>query len=110
MTTPHLLNQRSSRDEEERLLDRCVAVGRSGRGVAADEREANVFRLAAIVVESFFRQEAQVLWKVSDRYFALASSEPLSPQAVMERGWIVDLPRLRQELVARLNAFPTDRR
>lgn len=88
----------SSRDLEYALLNRCAAVARQTSAHAADQREANVFRLAAMVVESRFPGESSSLMRASERYFDEHPNEKLPPQAVVENGWVFSLPRLREML------------
>ena len=70
--------------------------------MAMDEREANVFRLAAMVVQSRFPQEARRLMAASERYFATYPSEQVASVEVIRRGWVVNLPRLRDRLTREL--------
>ena len=44
----------TARDDESALLSRCSFVARERAQPAQDQREANVFRLAAMIVRSRF--------------------------------------------------------
>lgn len=92
----------TARDTESALLERCSSVARVPASWAADQREANVFRLAAMVVQSRFPQESATLMQVSERYFATHPDELLSPADVLRQGWIINLPRLRDMLSQQL--------
>ncbi|WP_439668993.1 hypothetical protein DAMDJJ_09370 [Cupriavidus necator] len=64
-----------SRDVEAALLSRCATVAREPMGSALDQREANVFRLAAMVVQSSFPREAARLMQASEHYLVAHPSE-----------------------------------
>lgn len=59
----------NAREAEGDMLARCAAVARGSMSVAHDQREANVFRLAAMVVQSRFPRESASLMQASERYF-----------------------------------------
>ena len=60
----------TAREVESAMLARCIAVARGIGSAAQGQREANVFRLAAIVVLSQFPRESESLMAASERYFA----------------------------------------
>lgn len=93
----------SSRDLESALLSRCAAVARQASTQAQDQREANVFRLAAMVIQSRFPAESKNLMRVSDEYFAKHPNELLPAQEVVRKGWVFSLPRLRDMLSQQLS-------
>lgn len=88
----------TARDVESALLARCSSVAREATQSAQDQREANVFRLAAMVVQSRFPVESRCLLQASEQYFALHPNERLAPADVVRKGWIFSLPRLRDML------------
>jgi hypothetical protein len=92
----------TAREMESALLDRCAAVARAVAPAAGDQREANVFRLAAMVVQSRFPGESRSLMQASERYFATHPDEKLVPAEVVGNGWVMNLPRLRDRLSRRL--------
>jgi hypothetical protein len=92
----------TARDVEAALLTRCAAVAREAAPAAQDQREANVFRLASMVVRSEFPRESDRLMLASEQYFAAHPNDSLLPGAVVRNGWIVSLPRLRDMLSHRL--------
>lgn len=51
----------TARGVESALLARCAAVARGGAPGACDQCEANVFRLAAMVLQSRFPRESERL-------------------------------------------------
>lgn len=92
----------TARDVEAALLTRCAVVAREAAPAAQDQREANVFRLASMVVRSEFPRESECLMLASEQYFAANPNDSLLPGAVVRNGWIVSLPRLRNMLSHRL--------
>ena len=92
----------TARDIESALLTRCAAVARGAGSSAQDQREANVFRLAAMVVRSRFPSESMRLMQASERYFDLHPNEKIAPADVVRKGWVLSLPRLRDMLSHKL--------
>jgi len=92
----------TARDAESVLLARCAAVAQDRASVAQDQREANVFRLAGMVIQSRFPEEAWRLMQASERHFAVHPGDRLSPDEVVRRGWVSSMPRLRDMLCLRL--------
>jgi hypothetical protein len=93
----------TARDAESALLARCTAVAQEVALSAQDQREANVFRLAAMVVQSRFPSESMCLMQASERYFDSHPNEKLAPADVVRKGWVLSLPRLRDMLSHRLH-------
>jgi hypothetical protein len=91
-----------ARDAESALLSRCFVVAREAAQLAQGPCEANVFRLAAMVIRSRFPVESMCLMQSSERYFALHPTEKLAPADVIRKGWVLSLPRLRDMLSHRL--------
>jgi hypothetical protein len=92
----------TARDTESALLARCSVVARVAAESAQDQREANVFRLAAMIVRSRFPAESLCLMQASERYFASHPDERLASADVVKKGWVLSLPRLRDMLSHRL--------
>ncbi|TXT41422.1 MAG: hypothetical protein FD135_295 [Comamonadaceae bacterium] len=88
----------TARDIEAALLTRCTAIATQAGLTAQDQREANVFQTAAMVVRSQFPRESTSLMQASEQYFALHPKERLAPVDVVRHGWITSLPRLRDML------------
>jgi hypothetical protein len=87
---------------ESVLLARCAVVARELAQPARDQREANVFRLAAMVVQSRFPSESKRLMQASEQYFASHPDERPAPADVVRKDWVFILPRLRDRLSHRL--------
>lgn len=92
----------TARDVESALLARCSVIAQEAAQAAQDQREANVFQLAAMVVRSQFPNESKCLMQASERYFASHPNERLASAEVVKRGWVMSLPRLRDMLSHRL--------
>jgi hypothetical protein len=92
----------TARDVESVLLTRCASVARETAPTAQDQREANVFRLASMVVQSRFPDESKRLMQASEEYFATHTDERLAAGEVVRNGWVFSLPRLRDMLSRRL--------
>lgn len=87
-----------AREAEALLLSRCTVAAREANTKAQDQREANVFHLAATVVRSQYPAEAENLARASDHYFAAHPDSRLTLGEVVGHGWVVSLPRLRDML------------
>jgi len=94
----------TARDLERVLLVRCVDAARSSLLPASDAQEANVFRLAAMVIASRHPAYAVRLKCASEPYLSQHPSELLDAAGVLRRGWIVSLPRLRDMLCEQLQS------
>ena len=92
----------TARELEAALLSRCTIAAREGAPSAQNQREANVFQLAAMVVRSQFPVESTRLTRASEQYFATHPNERLAPGDVIRNGWVLNLPRLRDMLSHRL--------
>jgi hypothetical protein len=93
----------TARDLESALFDRCAVIAQKETQCAQDQREANVFRLAAMIVASRFPSESRCLMQASERYFDAHPSEKLAPADVVRQGWVFSLPRLRDMLSRRFS-------
>lgn len=93
----------TARDIETALLTRCAAIAREAAHTAQDQREANVFQAAAMVVRSQFPRESTCLMRASEQYFALHPNERLAPGDVVKYGWVNNLPRFHDMLTHQLH-------
>lgn len=93
----------TAREVESALLTRCAAVAWEASPAAQDQREANVFRLAAMVLQSRSPRESKNLMCASEQYFATHPNERLVPGEVVRNGWVLGLPRLRDMLSNQLH-------
>ncbi len=93
----------TARDIEAALLTRCAAVATDTALSAQDQREANVFKTAAMVVQSQFPGQSRRLMRASEQYFAMYPNEQLASVEVVRHGWVTSLPRLRDMLTRKLS-------
>ena len=92
----------TARELEAALLSRCTLAARQAAPTARDQREANVFHLAATVVRSKFPGESARLMNASEQYFSTHPHERLKSSDIVRHGWITSLPRLRGMLSRQL--------
>lgn len=77
----------TAREAESALLARCSVVAREAVQFARDQREANVFRLAAMLVRSHFPSESRCLLRASERtLFRLAPERQTCPGRGGQKG------------------------
>jgi hypothetical protein len=88
----------TARELEAALLTRCTAAARQAVPTAQDQREANIFQLAAMLVRSRFPRESTSLMSASEQYFATHPDERMAPAELVRNGWVPSLPRLRDML------------
>lgn len=93
-----------AREREAALLARCTVAALPGQLPAADAREANVFRVAAILVRTHFPQQANRLRHSSECYFLQHPDARLAAEQVVGQGWVPALPRFRDLLCQSLRA------
>jgi hypothetical protein len=93
-----------ARETEDRLLARCALAARSSLARPRNDVEANVFRVAGMVVRASFPEESARLVHHSERYFAHHPDERVSAEEVVRKGWVFSLPRLKTMLARRLVA------
>jgi hypothetical protein len=92
----------TARELEAALLSRCTIAAREAAPSAKNQREANVFQLAAMVVRSQFPVESTGLMRASEQYFTTHPDERLAPGDIIRNVWVLNLPRLRDMLSHRL--------
>ncbi len=92
----------TARELEANGLARCVAASQSASEVPNTAQEANVFRVAAMVVASSWPVHAARLRALSDAYFVQHPADKLPVVQVVKNGWVLSLPRLRDMLSRQL--------
>jgi len=98
----------NARDRENLSLEKCLAAASGALPAAASREEANVFRLAAIVVRSRFPDYADRIATVSEHWFEKHPSDKLPAGEVIRSGWIIGMPRFRDMLNQRLSKIKND--
>ena len=94
----------TARETEALQLARCLSVahGQAANACAENEREAHLFGLSATLTQTRFPQAARRLREASERFFSQSSSKPLPSADVVQKGWVMGLPRWRDMLVFHL--------
>jgi hypothetical protein len=95
----------SARDIEAAMLVRCASVARTASMEVGpnNAREANVFRVAAMVIQSRFPFESKTLMEAADRYYQQHPEDRAPAADVVRSGDIISLPRLRDNLTRLLS-------
>lgn len=93
----------SFRAEDEELVERCTDAALHGLVAPLNQRDANVFRLAAMILRPKFPTESERLWGICEAYFSLHPSELVESAQVVRNGWVTSPPRFRDMLEFRLN-------
>lgn len=93
-----------AREREDEMLNRCVEVARCAKRIfdAKSGREANVFRVAAMVIQSRFPVESRALMSCAIRYFEYHPEDFRPAADVVRNGDVISLPRLRDSLTRKL--------
>lgn len=89
------------RDYEEKLIQSCVDAVFSKRA-AANQKEANVFRLASMIIGARFPAESEALLQLSEDYFLLHPQDKVELPDVVTNGWVASLPRLREMIFSKI--------
>lgn len=95
-----------AREVEAALLSLCVQAAR-GEISAADARQANVFRVAAMLLPERLQAQSRRLSAAAQAFFDRVPGEQLDAGEVVRRGWVASLPRLRQVLVPLIEQAPS---
>ena len=92
----------SAREVEEALLMACLEIASSLRGMPCSAKEANVMCVAAMVIGNGFPVSKKRLMEAAARYFEVHADEKVETAEVVRRGWVLNLPRLRDRLERKL--------
>ncbi len=92
----------TARETEAHWLASCLAAVSSPSTVVSGAQEANVFRVAGMVLASSWPRQAARLMALSEAYFAQHPADKLPVVQVVHNGWVLSLPRLRDLLSRQL--------
>lgn len=92
----------TTREEEEEMLVHCAKVA-NGEASPINQKESNVCRVAALVIRSSLPDESSRLMSASENYFLAHPNDRLPAESVIENGWVISLPRLRDMLILKLD-------
>lgn len=98
----------AARDREAQMLTRCAAIAleRGARSLPIDSREANVFRVASMVIQSRFPAESRRLMDAAEHYYLQHPSARAPVVDVIRYGDVISLPRLRDSLTRLMRSIP----
>jgi len=84
------------------MLDRCALVARGDHPAALDEREANLLRLASMLVRPRSAEASARLRRAADAFFVNEPAALRDSGEMIRLGWLISLPRFRELLDSRL--------
>lgn len=90
------------REAEEVMLMSCLEVAQGVREMPCSALQANVMRVAAMVIGSSFPVSKKRLSVAAGRYFETHPGKEVESVEVVRRGWVATLPRLRDRLEHKL--------
>ncbi len=89
-------------EAEEVMLTSCLEVAQGVREMPCSAQQANVMRIAAMVIGRSFPVSQKRLSEAAARYFEAHPGEDVETAEVVRRGWVATLPRLRDRLEHKL--------
>ncbi len=92
----------NARDKEAAMLECCVEIATATLDAPRTPAEANVCRVAGMILSHNLQDARRRLAQAATTYFAAHPSELLESAETVRRGWIINLPRLRDRLERRL--------
>ena len=92
----------NAREAEEVLLTVCLEVAQGVREIPCSAQQANVMRVAAMVIGRSFPASQKRLSAAAARYFEAHPGEAVESAEIVRRGWVANLPRLRDRLEHKL--------
>ena len=92
----------NAREAEEVLLTVCLEVAQGVREMPCSAQQANVMRVAAMVIGRSFPASQKRLSAAAARYFGAHPGEEVESAEIVRRGWVSNLPRLRDRLEHKL--------
>ena len=90
------------REAEEVMLMSCLEVAQGVRAMPCSAQQANVMRVAAMVIGKSFPVSHKRLSAAAARYFEAHPGDKVESAEVVRLGWVSTLPRLRDRLEHKL--------
>lgn len=90
------------REAEEVMLMSCLEVAQGVREKPCSAQQANVMRVAAMVIGRSFPASQKRPSAAAARYFEAQPGEEVESAEIVRRGWVANLPRLRDRLEHKL--------
>ena len=94
--------QTNPREAEEVMLMSCLEVAQGVREMPCSAQQANVMRVAAMVIGRSFPASQKRLSAAAARYFEAHPGEEVESAEIVRRGWVSNLPRLCDRLERKL--------
>lgn len=94
--------QTNPREAEEVMLMSCLEVAQGVREKPCSAQQANVMRVAAMVIGRSFPASQKRLSAAAARYFEAHPGEEVESAEIVRRGWVSSLPRVRDRLEYKL--------
>ena len=92
----------TARDNEAAMLECCALIATGALEAPRTPAEANVCRVAGMILGQHLPGARQRLAQAAAVYFTAHPDELLESAETVRRGWIINLPRLRERLERRL--------
>lgn len=92
----------NAREAEGVLLMVCLEVAQGVGEMPCSAQQANVMRVAAMVIGRSFPASQKRLSAAAARYFEEPPGEEVESAEIVRRGWVSNLPRLRDRLEYKL--------
>lgn len=91
----------SARETEKEIIACCCDVAER-KTVYINEAAANVLNLSASLLKREFPISSTAMQAASDLYFATAEHPRLTAAQILQKNWIISLPRLKSRLAIAL--------
>jgi hypothetical protein len=88
----------TARDSEKAMMERCHQIATTPGEAPRDQVEANVCRLAGMIISTRYPEAGARLFDSATAYFIHHPDQQVSSAEVVRRGWIINAPRLRNQL------------
>lgn len=88
----------NARGNEDAMLECCVLIATAALETPRTQAEANVCRVAGMILSRNLQDAGHRLTQAAAAYFAAHPSEQLESAETVRRGWIIGLPRFRDRL------------
>lgn len=91
----------SARETERELINCCCDVA-ACKTVVINEAIANVLNISASLLKREFPISSAAMQAASDLYFSSAKHSQLTAAQILQKRWIISLPRLKSRLAIAL--------
>lgn len=88
----------NARGNEDAMLECCVLIATAALETPRTQAEANVCRVAGMILSRNLQDAGHRLTRAAAAYFEAHPTELLESTETVQRGWIIGLPRFRDRL------------